>query len=89
MVTKIRYYFLISCLMISVNLRSQKTDPEIELADSIYYSDPDRSCKLCEEAEKRAKSNSDYDIIADAQLCKARYYLLKTDYVKAEKNIIR
>lgn len=85
MIKKIIY---ISLLIFSTKVQSQKTDPKIELADSIYYSDPDRSCQLCEEAEKRAKSNSDYDIIADAQLCKARYYLLKTDYKRAERNIV-
>lgn len=81
---------LISCVVLVLcanNLFSQHASTKIELADSVYYSDPDKSCKLCMEAEKEAKKNGDLDIVADARLCKARYHLLKADYRRAEKNI--
>jgi tetratricopeptide (TPR) repeat protein len=87
MCSKLSLVFLFVGLFFTGEVMSQKTDPKIELADSIYYSDPDRSCKLCNEALVKAKGNADYDIIADAQMCLARYYLLKTNYSFCERNI--
>jgi tetratricopeptide (TPR) repeat protein len=87
---QIIYYFIFFCcafLIFSEKLHAQNVDEKIELADSIYYSNPDRSCKLCDEALISAKAASDLDNTADAQMCLARYYLLKTNYTLFEANL--
>ncbi len=63
------------------NLYAQSKAKElIDLASEVYSEYPDSSLKLCEEAEKL----NDQSVYADICGCKAKYYLLFTDYEKAE-----
>ncbi len=59
----------------------------LERADSIYYSDPDSSFSLSVKAEKLALLMQDKEMIAHAELNKARYFLLKTRYEEANSEL--
>jgi serine phosphatase RsbU (regulator of sigma subunit) len=63
-----------------INLSAQKVNDRIDYANKIYYSNPDSSYVICNEAEKEAKNQNE---LAEVYLCQARYLLLKTNFEKA------
>lgn len=87
--SRIGYIFFFILFSKSIYSQSQKASDLLDIADSIYYADPDKSCKLCLDAYKLAGVEADFMSRADAQVCLARYYLLKSDYIKTKKYIER
>ncbi len=59
---------------------AQTTLDKIEFARELYYSNPDSSYLICKEVEEKLKNTNNVIEIAEAQLCQARYLLLKTRF---------
>jgi tetratricopeptide (TPR) repeat protein len=81
------FILFFSFLDTSFYANAQKASTLIDRADSVYYSDPKKSCEFCYKALKKAETEGDYLTRADAQLCIARYYLLKSEYKKVKEFI--
>lgn len=61
----------------------QTTMDKIMAARDIYYSNPDSSYQVCKEIENKLKNTRNVIEIGEAQLCQARYLLLKTRFDEA------
>lgn len=74
--------YIIGVILISLFKLSfgQTTLDKIYLANELYYSNPDSSYLICKEVETKLKGTRNQIEIAEAQLCQARYLLLKTRF---------
>ena len=82
----LRKAFYIIALLFSQSLFSQqKNDCEklMELADSLYFSNPDSSYSVSIEFEKCARKSNDLPLIARSNVSLGRYLLLKSDLEEA------
>ncbi len=74
----------ISFLVLSFGVLGQTTKDKLTYANQLYYSNPDSSFIICDEIAEKLKGKN-YNELAEAKLCKARYLLLKTNFDKAAK----
>ena len=74
--------FILSIFVIQI-ASANDIDNRLKLAADLYYSHPDSSFQICCSVQDELKNSSDKIRIAEAQLCKGRYYILKTDLEKA------
>ena len=82
----LRKAFYIIALLFSQSLFSQqKNDCEklMELADSLYFSNPDSSYSVSIEFEKCARKSNNLPLIARSNVSLGRYLLLKSDLEEA------
>lgn len=73
-------FILLFLMVLSLFLPAQTTMDRIEYAKELYYAHPDSSFWICKEIEDRLKDTRNEIEIAEAQLCQARYLLLKTRF---------
>lgn len=66
---------------------AQTTLDKIYLANDLYYSNPDSSYLICKEIENKLRGTRNQIEIAEAQLCQARYLLLKTRFDEATSKL--
>lgn len=69
------------------NTNAQSIETYLKDADEVYDSNPDSSFQLCCYAEDLQDKDHDSTMAGEIATCKARYYLLKTDYGNATNEL--
>ncbi len=80
---KLRGYLIGFSFLLVQLLHGQTTLDKIKVAYQLYYSNPDSSYLICKGIEDKLKNTNNVIEIAEAQLCQARYLLLKTRFDEA------
>lgn len=85
----IRLLYILSLLFVFsiTNTNAQSIETYLNEADEIYDSNPDSSFQLCCYAEDLQTKDRDSSLAGEIATCKARYYLLKTDYGNATNEL--
>ena len=81
-----RHYLItiLTFLLFTTSFFSQTTKDQLDYANELYYSNADSSFIICDAIAKKL-AGKNYNELAEAQLCQARYYILKTNLDKAAK----
>lgn len=79
-----RFIFIITSLLFTLTSFAQTTKDKLNYANQLYYSNADSSYIICNGIAEKLKGKN-YNELAEAKLCKARYLLLKTSFDKAAK----
>lgn len=77
---KLKVFLIGFSLLVAQLLIGQTTLGKIKFANQLYYSNPDSSYLICKGIEDKLKNTNNVIEIAEAQLCQARYLLLKTRF---------
>ena len=81
--------YILGLILIGLSniFNAQTTLDKIYLANDLYYSNPDSSYFICKEIENKLRGTRNQIEIAEAQLCQARYLLLKTRFDEATSKL--
>ncbi|MCB0400921.1 MAG: SpoIIE family protein phosphatase [Flavobacteriales bacterium] len=77
------YIILLLGVFLNGFILAQTTLDRIQYASDLYFSNPDSSYLICKEVEEKLKNTRNQIEIGEAQLCQARYLLLKTRFDEA------
>jgi len=75
--------FLLFFSLIAFITSKGNIDERLSLANELRYSNPDSSFNICCSVEEELQNTNERVKIAEAKLCKGRYFLLKADIEKA------
>lgn len=74
-------------VLVAFQLLGQTTLDRIKQANELFYAHPDSSYLICKDMEEKLKNTRNVIEIAEAQLCQARFLLLKTRFDESTSKI--
>ncbi len=86
-VITMRYLLLLIHLFFILFSNAQEINELIRKAGEVYNETPAKSLEYCQEAENLAKKNNNSEYTGRIATCKARYYILVTDFERANIEI--